>query len=219
MALCLLSRSVPALSRRVLLGSVGASSIVLLVTWPVVGHSAVGDLPSVAIAANLLHSGAMVLWLGGLVLVLACLSDPAHEADLVVVLPSFSRLALGCAAVLVATGVGMAWRELGGPGAVTSTEFGHLLLGKLAAVAVLLLLGRASQCWVGRNVTAHPDLLRSDGTVSAGGTTVLATRVEPVEVLDPAAVASFRRGVRAEVAVAMLVLALTSALVVVGPHS
>jgi copper transport protein len=213
MALAFLSRSVPTLSRRLVLGAIGVSSVALVATWPVVGHSAVGSAPAIALLANLAHSLAMTVWLGGLAIVLFSLTAAGNDVALAVVLPRFSRLALWCAIVLVVSGVYMTWREVGGPGGLTSTEFGRVLLGKLAAVAVLFALGRTSQRWVGRNLPAVSESLPTESSaVSAVGgvdTDVAVTTTE--------AVGTLRRGVSAEIVVALLILAITSALVVVGP--
>jgi len=219
MALAFPRRSTPTPSRRVLLGAVGLSSVALVATWPVVGHSAVGDLPLLALAVNLVHSMGMVLWLGGLVFVLVCLSPAGREAQLSVVLPRFSRLALACAGVLVVTGAFMTWRQVGGLPGLTTTEFGRVLLGKLALVAILLLLGRSSKRWVSRNLlepsgsVAAEDITGSPGSRS-GQVDVLVAAPVVVEATD---VASLRHGVVAELVVATLVLAVTAALVVVAP--
>jgi copper transport protein len=218
MALAFPRRSTPTPSRRTLLGAVGVSSVALVATWPVVGHSAVGDLSLVALAVNLVHSLGMVLWLGGLVFVLVCLSPAGREAQLSVVLPRFSRLALACAGALVVTGAFMTWRQVGDLPGLTTTEFGRVLLGKLALVAVLFLLGRSSKRWVTRN------LLDPAGSLETGGRTGSpATRDLQVDVLlaapvvDASEVAVLRRGVVVELVVATLVLAVTAALVVVAP--
>jgi copper transport protein len=219
MAVAFPTRSTPTPSRRVLLGAVGVCSVALVATWPVVGHSAVGELPLLALAVNLVHSLGMVLWLGGLVFVLVCLSPAGREPQLSQVLPRFSRLALACAAALLVTGGFMAWREVGAASGLTTTEFGRVLLGKLALVAVLLLLGRSSKRWVTRHLlrrSTGPDA-GADASSSAaaeGGVDVL---VQLPVVVDAADVAGLRRGVAAEIVVATLVLAVTAALVVVAP--
>ena len=220
MAVAFPTRSTPTPSRRVLLGAVGVCSVALVATWPVVGHSAVGELPLLALAVNLVHSLGMVLWLGGLVFVLVCLSPTGREPQLSQVLPRFSRLALACAAVLLVTGGFMAWREVGAASGLTTTEFGRVLLGKLALVAVLLLLGRSSKRWVARHL-----LRRSTDAARPGRT--LRRRLQPRagstcwsscrSSSTPTDVAGLRRGVVAEIVVATLVLAVTAALVVIAP--
>jgi len=168
---------------------------------------------------NLVHSLGMVLWLGGLVFVLVCLSPAGRETQLSLVLPRFSRLALACAGVLVVTGAFMTWRQVGGLPGLTTTEFGRVLLGKLALVAVLFLLGRSSKRWVSRNLLEPAGPVAAEGNTDAtasldGQVDVLVAAPVVVEATD---VAVLRRGVVVELVVASLVLAVTAALVVVAP--
>jgi len=202
-----LSRSVrvPTRSRRLLLGATTVSTVALLATWPVVGHSAVGDGSALAIAANLVHTFAMTVWLGGLVLVLVTLSAAERAVDLAVVLPRFSRLALAAVTTLVATGTFMAWREVGSVNALTATTFGRVLLAKLAGVAVLVVLGNLARLWVKRHLSGG---IR--GNAAPGP--------QPgVELLVPGQGASLRWGLIAEATIAFGVLAATAALVVIAP--
>lgn len=202
-----LSRSVrvPTRSRRLLLGTTTSSTVALLATWPLVGHSAVGDGSALAIAANLVHTFAMTVWLGGLVLVLVSLRPAERAADLAFVLPRFSRLALTAVATLVATGTFMAWREVGSVNALTASTFGRVLLAKLAGVAVLVVLGNLARLWVKRHLSG-----------AIGGNA--APDSQPgVELLVPGQGASLRRGLIGEATVAFGVLAATAALVVIAP--
>ena len=202
-----LSRSVqvPARSRRLALGATTVSTVVLLATWPLVGHSAAGDGSALAIAANLVHTFAMTVWLGGLALMLFSLRPAEHADDLAIVLPRFSRIALAAVAALVATGTFMAWREVGSFGALTATTFGKLLLVKLFGVAVLILLGNLARLWVKRHLCSG---MRGKAAPSSPPAGELESSVQSV---------GFRRGLVAEMAVACGVLAVTAALVVIIP--
>ena len=80
----------------------------------------------------------MALWLGGLALLLVCVLGRDAHATLVPVMPRFSRLALGCFALLGVTGVYLAWRQSGELAALPATEFGRLLLIKSAIVLVII---------------------------------------------------------------------------------
>lgn len=189
------SRAGRADGRRLLLAGSTASAVALVGTWPLVGHSADGSGAGWAVLANLLHTAAMAVWLGGLVLLLVALRPATALPGRSLLLVRFSRLAQVSVGVLVLTGTVMAWREVRTLDALTSTEFGALLLAKLAGVAVLLALGDLSRRWV----LAH---------AVPGGDAALA--VAPTRL---------SRGVAAEVVVAAAVLAVTAALVVVVPAS
>ena len=202
-----LSRStdVPTRSRRLLLGATAVSTVALLATWPLVGHAAVGDGSALAIVANLVHTFAMAVWLGGLVLVVVCLRPAERAADLAVVLPRFSRLALGAVATLVATGTFLAWREVGSVSALTATTFGRVLLVKLAGVMVLLLLGNLARLWVKRHLSGGMRGNEAPGPPPAGGDLAIGRT------------GSLWRGLMAEATIAFGVLAVTAALVVIVP--
>ncbi len=194
-------------SRRQLLVATSVSTVALVATWPLVSHAAVGEVPVLTTVANLLHTFAMTLWLGGLVLIAFCLAPQHHAAALLAALPRFSRLAFGCVAVLVLTGAAMAWREVRTIEGLGATDYGRVLLAKLAAVALLLLLGNTARLWVKRRLR-H----RAPVPVGAGGASTVAPPPPTDEEL-----ARFSSGVVLEVVVAALVLAVTAALVVIGP--
>jgi copper transport protein len=180
--------------RRVWVAVAAAATLALLVTWPLVGHSAVPPGAPVAVVMNLVHLSAMVLWLGGLSVVVVGLTV---ERDVVIgnALRRFSVLALGTVSVLVGRGVVLAWREVGTVGALTGTTFGRVLLAKTAAVVVLLAVANLARRWVATSaasagVAASP---RARGWVR------------------------FQRGLAGEVALAAVILGLTAALVATVP--
>ena len=181
--------------RRVLVVVAAVATLALLATWPLVGHSAVAPGAGFAVLVNLVHIAAMVLWLGGLVVVLVGLAvdrEPMARNGL----PRFSLVALWSVAVLVASGTVLAWREVGTVGALGETTFGRVLLAKTAAVLVLLGVADLARRWVARRADGqnHADAL--DGDPRWGG---------------------FRRGLVGEVALALVILGLTAALVAIVP--
>ncbi|MCC9309360.1 FixH family protein [Kitasatospora sp. RB6PN24] len=123
-----------------------ALALALAATWAAADHAAVGIQPWLALPFDLLHLIAMACWLGGLVTLLVGLRHGAGAAAA----ERFSRLAMASVAVLVVTGVYQAWRGVGSWGALTSTEYGRLLLIKVGLV--LLMVGTAwfSRRWTGR---------------------------------------------------------------------
>lgn len=66
---------------------------------------------------------------------------PAAPDGVLAATQRFSGLALCCVCVLVASGLFQAWRQVGTFGALPSTEYGKLLLVKVAIVVVLVGLG------------------------------------------------------------------------------
>lgn len=100
-----------------------------------------------------LHFTAVVLWIGGLLIlaVLAALGaarreqDDAEDSDLAAdwarVWMRFSQVALWSVGILVVTGSWMAWMHVGSPAQLFTTSYGRLLLAKLVVVASLLCAG------------------------------------------------------------------------------
>ena len=126
-----------------------------------------------------------------------------RAADLAVVLPRFSRLALGAVATLVATGTFMAWREVSSADALTATTFGRVLLVKLVGVTVLILLGNRARLLVKRHLS--------------GGVGGRAAPGSPPALVVAGEVGVLWRGLMAETTIAFAVLAVTAALVVIVP--
>ncbi|QGF24984.1 copper resistance CopC/CopD family protein [Raineyella fluvialis] len=190
-----------------LIGATVLAWLGLLVTSALAGHSATGDLAPLAIGVKVLHLAAMSLWLGGLALVVTAVAAPGRHAEVAVVMPAFSRLAFTSVLVIVATGGYLTLREVGlSFGALTTTDYGRLLLLKVSAVVVLVALGNLGRLWVRRHLAGPA----ADATVPDGRDAP--TGPGPV-TYGPRDVSRLRRGVSAEVVIALVVLGLTSALV------
>ncbi len=166
----------------------------IVVTFAASGHSRTADPRWFAVLVDGLHLTSMIVWLGGLaVLAAAGLSgrragtsdtdDAAELAELSTGLPIFSRVALACVATLAVTGTIQAWREIGALDAITSTRYGQLVL-----IKVLLFLGLVGLGYLARRVLARP----------AGGWSTLYR---------------LRRTLLVELAVGVLVLAVTGVLI------
>jgi len=108
----------------------------------------------------------------------------------------FSAVAPGCVVVLVASGLVAAWRQVGEFDAITKTHYGQLLLVKAGLLGLVLCFAAVSR----RQVRARTT--RSCDAVGAG-------TAERWSVLT--------RSVRAEAAIAVVVLAVTAVLVATTP--
>jgi copper transport protein len=118
----------------------GVLAAALAGTWVGTGHANAGPVAQgIADAAHLI---AMSVWVGGLVMLVACVlaiaRDGAAPPEAVTAVTRFSRMAMIAVAVLVGTGVVQAWLELGGVAALTGSGYGRLLFAKLAAVGLVL---------------------------------------------------------------------------------
>ncbi|HET7475820.1 MAG TPA: copper resistance protein CopC [Dermatophilaceae bacterium] len=206
--------------RRPLPVAVGVATVALLSTWPLVGHPSAGAGAGLAIGVNLLHTLAMTVWLGGLLLLVRCALPVTDPAGLARALRAFSRVALACVAALVVTGGLMSWREVSSVAALTGTTFGRLLIGKLAGVLVLVLLGNLARRWVDRQLPTALTVVpaAASAALPAGPRRKgAAVAVPAVSAEGLASLARLRRGMAGEVVAASLVLAATAALVVITP--
>jgi copper transport protein len=186
-----------------LAGLLGAG---LLATPGLAGHAGNGKLVPLGVAADLLHLSAVSVWLGGLVVLVTVVLPRREPEELRRVVPRFSELAFDAVVVIVVSGLYQAWRQVGQPSALTSTTYGRLLLAKVAVAAVLVGFGALSRREVQKRLVATSALVaRPAGPGTA--------RLDP----DVAAVARLRRSIGAEVAIAAVVLALTSLLVNTDP--
>jgi copper transport protein len=101
------------------------------------GHAATAEPRMVAVAAVALHGASLAFWIGAL-LPLACLLG--HGGDGRQSLLAFSRRVPFAVAGLLASGLLLAILQLQQVAALWSTDYGRVLMAKLALVALLLAL-------------------------------------------------------------------------------
>ncbi|MDQ1710760.1 MAG: copper transport protein [Frankiaceae bacterium] len=151
-ARALLGLAALALVRPVLRGRLvaagAAAGVALLGTLAAAGHASVGSLVPLVLASDVLHLAAVSFWLGGLVLLAACVLPRDRAGDAGEVVARFSPLAFAAVVVIVVTGTFQSWREVGSFGALTGTTYGHLLIAKVAGFTVLVALGSVGRRWV-----------------------------------------------------------------------
>jgi len=181
--------------------------LVVLATYGASGHAVAGIQPTVAVLSDTVHLAAVASWVGGLVLLTTCLLPGRRVDELAAVLPRFSRLAFGAVIVLVVTGTYQAWREVGTPPALLSTDYGRLLSLKIAGFVLLVSLGNLGRIAVRR---------RYGGLPVAYALAHLA-EPDPAPRSDARVLSRLRRSVALEVGIAGALLALTAVLVSQAP--
>jgi putative copper export protein/mono/diheme cytochrome c family protein len=103
------------------------------------GHGVGGELAAWTVTAHVLHLTAASLWLGGLLFLTAQAAGGLRRpAAWAIGLPAFSRFATGCMAIVTASGLWLAYREIGGWPGLFGTGYGRTLLTKLALLGVVL---------------------------------------------------------------------------------
>jgi copper transport protein len=155
----------------------------------------------------------MASWVGGLVMLSTVLLRADQPAEAAQAVPVFSRLATASVAVLVVTGSYQGWRQVGSLPALAATTYGRELIVKLALVAVALSFGAAARTWVRRHQPSCPVVV-----YAASANDLLNPRpAEAAGKVTPAALRTLRRGLVVEAVAAMLILAVTAALVATAP--
>ncbi len=142
--------------RRGVSGFVGVAlaGVVMAVTISLGSHAAALIDVAPALAADLIHLLAVGAWVGGLPVLLLVVwesrrtrSEDGAAADLTEVAARFSAVATVAVGLIVVTGAYSAWLQVLEPSRLWSTEYGALLLVKLALVAPLLALGGVNLGW------------------------------------------------------------------------
>jgi copper transport protein len=177
----------------------------VVLTFVLSGHASTQNPRWLATASDTVHVTAMAAWLGGLVVVLACVLPRGDPDELRTVLPAFSRVAFGAVGLLAVTGTYQAWLGVGSWSALTGTRYGQLVLVKIVAFVALLALGNLSRIAVQRR-WARPVAYAMTDTVA----------IEPEPVVAPD-VRRLARTVAAEAVLALGVLAVTAVLVAEPP--
>jgi copper transport protein len=196
------------LQGKIELAALGA---VVAATFGMIGHGGTGELGGLASAAMSVHLVAISVWLGGLAVLAGCLLWPggrAQAADLVRVLPLWSRTAMASVALIVATGVYQSLREVAAVPALVETGYGRLLLYKILIVVLMLGLAVLARRWVVRHCRPVVHAL-----ASLDATAAPAAAQGPERPAQPGEIAALRRGVIFEVVLGATALAITAVLV------
>ncbi|WP_318306402.1 copper resistance CopC/CopD family protein [Amycolatopsis solani] len=170
------------------------TGFVVLLTFSATGHPVTDPVMFVSVTADLVHFGAIAVWAGGLVQLALCLYRPAPGEDLVPVAARFSRIAAGAVTAVAISGAVLALRIMPTLSALWTTEFGLLVLLKIAGLAALLAVASRSRAAVRRSVGEPPE-----------GTTKTVT------------LRRLRGAVAVEVLLSVVVLALAALLTVTPP--
>ncbi|MFW6091242.1 MAG: copper resistance D family protein, partial [Actinomycetota bacterium] len=129
---------------RLVIGRGGAIGVLLLSIGALVppalaGHAGSGDYHVSAQVSLLVHAVAISLWVGGLVALSAYAARQGDQLPRLV--RTYSPMALGCFVLVAASGVFNGWVRISTLADLTTTAYGWLLLGKVAALGTLGYLG------------------------------------------------------------------------------
>jgi copper transport protein len=127
---------------RVLLAVLGAIGIA---TWSVSGHPYASSMPTLTIAADMIHVASMSVWLGGLLMLAIFLLPRANAAELSAIVPVWSRWAGYAVGALLVTGVAQVLVDISPLTAVFTTSYGQLVLAKVVLLGGVVLIASYSR--------------------------------------------------------------------------
>jgi copper transport protein len=192
--------------------AVGVAAAALAVTPALSGHAAAGPYAAVGVVVGVLHFSAAAVWFGGLVLLGTCVL-PRADVGLLQAVPRFSSVAFTAMVVIVLTGTVQSWRQLGSLHALGDTAYGHLLVAKVAVFLLLIAVAGRSRVLVRRKLTARALVGAAAPHQHAGG----AAHPPLSNDTDARSLWLLRRLVLAEIAIAVVVLAVTALLGIATP--
>lgn len=139
-------------TRRALGARIALVLVVLggLVTWPLAGHQIASPAPPIMAAADVAHLASMSVWLGGLAVLAGFLLRRADPRELRIILPVWSRWAAAAVYWLVAAGVVQTVVQVDTPAHLVTTDYGRLIVAKVALVAGVLAVAFFSRRMVRR---------------------------------------------------------------------
>jgi copper transport protein len=186
----------------------------VLATYGGVGHAAAGSAPTLALLSDTSHLAAASVWIGGLIILAACLLPRRRTAELAEALPRYSKLALGCVAVLTITGTYQAWREVWPIPALWSTSYGQLLLAKIIGFLLIVAVAYFSRQAVNRRYV-RPVVHALSVKEEDGAVTTLPESEDQSD--DGRMVRRLRASVGIELVLGIVVLAVAAVLVSQAP--
>ncbi|HYB09987.1 MAG TPA: copper homeostasis membrane protein CopD [Alphaproteobacteria bacterium] len=181
----------------------GGLAAVLLASLALVGHSndRLGTAGGFRLGVDMLHLLAAGAWLGslpGLAYVLTRVDDPKSSIRFRIArdaVERFSTLGIVCVAVILLTGIANSWFLVGSVPALVGTDYGHILLVKLALFLLLLTLAAFNR------QRYAPQLASSDRSGA----------------YKQAVIGRLRRNTIAEIVVGLAILGAVGALVAAAP--
>ncbi len=155
------------------------------------GHAAGGQDRVVQIVFDGLHLLSAGAWIGALPGLVLFLDGTRPLDDAVRVTRRFSTLALGSVGVLVVSGLVNAWYLVGDAAALVGTDYGRLLLAKLALFGTMATLAMANRWYLIPRITANDGAalqsLRRNAILETAGGIAVVTVVGALGITVPAA--------------------------------
>jgi putative copper resistance protein D len=133
------------------------------IAWTGHAGSTSGQLGNLHLAADALHLLAAAAWIGGLVSLALLLAEARRNRSLAwaslgrEATRTFSTLGIVSVATLLATGIVNAWILVGSFRGLLMTEYGRLLMLKIAVFALMLALAAVNRFWLTPQLAASAE--------------------------------------------------------------
>ena len=164
----------------------------LLATWAYAGHSRSMRWPVLGVPLDVAHHAAAAAWIGGLAIIGLIAVRESDLDELSQIVNRFAKVAATSVAVIVGTGVLQAIRLVGSPTRLLAADHGKYLLVKVLVLGAMLKVADINRQRVSRRFNSN------------GATT-------------PRVVENLRRAMGTELAVGLMVIGVTAAMVVSPP--
>jgi copper transport protein len=180
-----------------------ALGVSVAATFAYAGHGATGRMTYVALPADMVHILAAAAWFGGLVVLAVALRDPGQPQGAARATDRFAVVALPAIAIVVISGMIQAWRQIETWPALWQTSYARMLIIKTLLVGGIVVVASASRDILRRHVV--PAIRNVVGASAAWAEA------------PPDDVRRLRDAVWVEVALAIVVVAITAGLVNTEP--
>ncbi len=135
-----------------------ATFVVYLIALAYTGHSRSMAAPYLGIPADVIHTAAASMWLGGLAVLVVLIAPLVSTRDLFRAFQRYGQVAKPAVLALLVTGVIQTLRLHGGIGSLFTEGHGRLLLLKIAIVAITLRLGDINRKRVSSRMMDNPHI-------------------------------------------------------------
>ncbi len=190
-----------------------------LLTISVAGHATTGIVVVGAVAADVAHLAGIAAWIGSLAVVLVAVLPGSSGRSMGPPVAGFSAMAPWAVLLVFLSGSFQAWRQVGSFGALTSTDYGTILIVKLVVFAVLFVVAAMSRRVLHDRVAIAADLDSADLDADEDDTDEDDKELTPEELrnADRYLAGRFRRLVAVEVVLAVAIFGITAVLVYAQP--
>ena len=152
-----------------------SSAAMYLIALAYVGHSRSESLPIVGVPLNVVHTSAVAIWLGGLVVLIAVVNPLVTTSHAITAFSRFGFAAQRAVIVIAATGTVQTLRLHGVSLSIITSAHGLLLLTKIAVVAAMVWLAAHN-----RRILSDPRLSHDNHAARARTLLVRTTTTEVV---------------------------------------